>query len=542
MSATAAARDLRRARNAARRERQSLGDALYVIYVSALVAVFPLSALAQSAVPGEGPTRSAYAAVEPLALLTAALVLLVARASAAVRGGPVVLPPEDARMLLTWPVPRRTLLLPALAAAMSRAVGGALLVTAGLLYVDVRQLGSTATSVVRDDLLLPPLLSAVALLLAWLVQSSRAAAAVARVVGGVVGLAAVVALCWAAVQISGDGFTGGLQDIADAGPDSSSLPFSGATNGVASGSGLVVAAVLVVLLVPLVLLSLRATNRVTPEQLLSRSRRADATKTGLKLGFTASVYLTRTEPLRRARRRRKPLPITQSSAQRGVVGKAFLQEQGTPLLPRLLACASVSGAVLAAASHVTPGHNAAPTALWSLGAAGALTVIATRCADPIRLDVDRAPFSAAIPLPHALIARLDILTSAAVTFVGTLLGAVGALVLGVAPGAQAADVILGAAALALLLSAAGALGALSDDPSPFIPPQVAIGYRTSGLIAVVVGVLASGISLRFLAKSDPVPMHAPDRLPMAAFILAIAGIIALLVATFRAKTALTRGR
>ena len=33
------------------------------------------------------------------------------------RGGPVVLPPEEARMLLTWPIPRRALVLPVLVAA-----------------------------------------------------------------------------------------------------------------------------------------------------------------------------------------------------------------------------------------------------------------------------------------------------------------------------------------------------------------------------------------------------------------------------------------
>jgi len=89
------ARDVRRARSRAARERQSLGDALYVIYVTVLVALYPVAILGSRAAPSEGPLRTAAGAVEPLLLLATGLAVLVGRAAGAVRGGPVVLPPAS---------------------------------------------------------------------------------------------------------------------------------------------------------------------------------------------------------------------------------------------------------------------------------------------------------------------------------------------------------------------------------------------------------------------------------------------------------------
>src|SRR5205085_11239901 len=122
---------------------------------------YPLASFASLAAPHPGAVRSAAAQAEPLLLLGLALAVVVGRAAAAVRGGPVSLPPEEGRILLTWPVPRRAIVLPALGAAVSRALLGAAAVSVVLLYVDIRDLGAPAATVLRDDLLLPALVSLV---------------------------------------------------------------------------------------------------------------------------------------------------------------------------------------------------------------------------------------------------------------------------------------------------------------------------------------------------------------------------------------------
>lgn len=537
---TGVAQDVRRARSRARRERQSLGDALYLVYVTALVALYPITILSQQDQPGPGAMRTAVSGAEPLVVLAVGLAVVLGRCAAAVRGGPVVLPPEDARLLLTWPVPRKALVLPALSAALTRAVGGAVLVSLLLVYVDVYDLGSPAAHVLRDDFALPVVLSVLALELAWLVQVSPRVARVARVVGAAGALAAFGGLCWLGRQIAVQGITGSLTQVADLGPGTGVLPFSGGGATGPSDQGLLMLVVLGVLCLLLLPLSLRAAGRVTPEQLLSRSRRADVTRTSLRLGFTSSVYLTRTEPLRRARRKRLALNFG-TSPNAALIAKAFVQEQGAPVLARLLAVAAVTGTVLSAAAHVTPGKSLTGPLVSAVLAALALTVVATRFADPVRLDVDRAPFAAAVPLPHLLLARMDVAVSAAMAFVGTLIGAVGAAALGLVPGPKVAEVMFAGIGLALLMAAGGALGALSDDPSPFLPPWLAVGYRTSGFIAVTFGCAAAALVLRHqsaTAKAGTVS----DRMPFAGFLLAAIGLIAVLVATFRAAGALTRGR
>jgi hypothetical protein len=499
-----------------------------------------VSILGQEDQPGPGALRTAVSGAEPLIVLAVALAVILGRCAAAVRGGPVVLPPEDARLLLTWPVPRKALVLPALTAALTRAVGGAVLVSLLLVYVDVYDLGAPASHVLRDDFALPVLLSVLALELAWVVQVSPKAAQVARLLGALSALAAFGGLCWLGRRIGVDGITGALTDVAKLGPGAGVLPFSGASASGPSDQGLLALVVLAALCLLLLPLSLRAAGRVTPEQLLSRSRRADVTKTSLRLGFTSSVYLTRTEPLRRARRKRVALDLGKST-NAALIGKAFLQEQGAPVIARLLAVAAVTGTVLSAAAHVTPGKSLTGPLVSAVFAALALTVVATRFADPVRLDVDRAPFAAAIPLPHLLLARLDVAVSAALAFVGTLIGAGGAAALGLVPGPKVAELVFAGIGLALLMAAGGALGALSDDPSPFLPPWLAVGYRTSGFIAVTVGCAAAALILRHqsaMAKAGPVA----DRLPFAGLLLGVIGLTAALVATFRAAGALTRGR
>src|SRR3954452_14052003 len=199
------ARDVRRARGRARRERPSLGDLLSVLYVTGLFTTYPLASLAAVAAPHPGPVRTAASRAEPLLLLAVAIAVVVGRAAAAARGGPVSLPPEEGRILLTWPVPRRAVVLPALGAAVTRALVAGVAVSALFLYVDILDLGAPAAAVLRDDLVLPPLVSLVAVLLAWLVQSHPRSGAVARAAAGGVGLTAFVSACWLARELATQG-------------------------------------------------------------------------------------------------------------------------------------------------------------------------------------------------------------------------------------------------------------------------------------------------------------------------------------------------
>ena len=537
-AAVKAAREVRRARSRARRERQSLGDVLYVLYVTVLFVTYPHAALGAQASPGPGPTRLAAADVEPLLLLALAVGVLVARAMAAAAGGPVVLPPEEARLLLTWPVPRASLVLPALGAALSRALGAGLLVSAALLYVDIRYLGAPAAAVLRDDLALPPLLALTTVLVAWQVQARPALVRLARLIGAVVGLSAFIGFCLLVRKIAVLGFTPALAELAGRGPAPGDLPLSGASTGMAAPNGGIVALGLVAVIGALAPVAWQACARSTPELLLTRSRRADVTRTGLKLGFTSSVYLSRTEPLRRARVRR----LTPPSSRRpllAVAGKAIVQEQGTPVLMRLLTGAAVVGGTLAAAARVTPGPLAS-TVVWAGLAGAALTVIASRCADPLRLDVDRAALVGAVPVRRAALVRTDLAVSTSVTFAAIALGVVGGAALGVIATHDVGALLAAGLGLALLLAAAGALGALSDDPSPFLPPSVALGYRTSGLIAVLVGCVVPALLLRL---PDPAGQAATrDRVPGATTALVAVALAAAALATFRATRALQRGR
>ena len=544
--AAAALTAVRRARSAARRERQSLGDALYVLYVTALFVLYGAFALGARATPSPGPLRSPAALAEPLLLCLVALGVVLTRAVSAVRGGPVVLPPEEARVLLTWPVPRRLLVLPALLAAVSRSLAGAALASVLLLYLDVHDLGAPASAVLLDDLLLPALVAVLAVLLAWQVQLRPRAGLLLRPLAVLVGLAAAAGVALVGRELVRDGTAPGLRRLALRGPNPASLPFGGAAGHSAPPPLPVL--VLLLLVVVLALLGLAAASRVSAEELLARSRRADVTRTALKLGFTSSVYLSRTEASRRSRRRRwSPRARTVFGS---LLSKATVQEQGAAVLARLLAAAVVIGALAGAGAHVTPGRGLAATLAWGITGGVALGALATRFADPVRLDVDRAPLAGSLPVPLLLVARADLTASALVLLAGGVLGIVGDVALGVVQAGQVAVLVGGALALAVLSAGAGALGALSDDPSPLLPAGASIGYRASGLIATVLACGGAGLALRLtgtLSSTAPgrvvaVRPVAGQHLTAAITVIAVVAAVASGVAAARAANALRRGR
>ena len=537
-AAAQALTDVRRARTKARRERQSLGDALYVLYVTALFGLYAVSILGSRATPAPGPLRTAAGLAEPMLLVAVAVAVVLARAVAAIRGGPVVLAPEEARVLLTWPVPRRLLVLPALLAACSRALAGAGLVSVLLLYLDVHDLGAPAGAVLRDDLLLPALVALLSVLVAWQVQLRPRLALLLRPVAGLVGVLALAGVALLGRELVRSGTALGLRRAALEGPDPSSLPFGGAAAGSGTRGGLLTLLVLLVLVGLVGLLGLRSSSRCSAEELLARSRRAEVTRTALKLGFTSSIYLSRTEAQRRSRRRRRS--VRSRSAFTALLVKALVQEQGSPVVPRLVAVALVVGGLGGAAAHVTPGRGLASTIAWSLSGGIALGAVATRFADPIRLDVDRAPLVGALPVPLTLIARADLAASTGLFLLGGLVGVAADAGLGVVSAGQLPELAVAALAFAVLATAAGALGALSDDPSPLLPAGLSIGYRASGLAATVVACAGGGLLLRLGGRPDP---HAPGQ-QLVAGVAVVAGVAAITsgVAVARAATSLRRGR
>lgn len=537
-AAAQALTDVRRARTRARRERQSLGDALYVLYVTALFGLYAVSILGSRATPAPGPLRTAAGLAEPALLGGVAVAVVLARAVAAIRGGPVVLAPEEARVLLTWPVPRRLLVLPALLAACSRALAGAGLVTVLLIYLDVHDLGAPASAVLRDDLLLPALVALLTVLVAWQVQLRPWLALLLRPVAGLVGVLALAGVALLGRELVRSGTALGLRRAALEGPDPTSLPFGGAAAGSGTRGGLLMIVVLLALVGLLGLLGLRSASRCSAEELLSRSRRAEVTRTALKLGFTSSIYLSRTEAQRRSRRRRRS--VRSRSAFTALLVKALVQEQGSPVLPRLVAAALVVGALGGAAAHVTPGRGLASTIAWSLSGGIALGAVATRFADPVRLDVDRAPLVGALPVPLTLIARADLAASTGLFLLGGLVGVAADGVLGVVTTGQVPQLVVAALAFAVLATAAGALGALSDDPSPLLPAGLSIGYRASGLAATVAACAGGGLLLRLGGKAGP---HAPgQQLVSGVAVVAVVAAITSGVAVARAATSLRRGR
>jgi hypothetical protein len=140
---------------------------------------------------------------------------------------------------------------------------------------------------------------------------------------------------------------------------------------------------------------------------------------------------------------------------------------------------------------------------------------------------------------YPTVAAYDLLISTAHAFVAGCVGVSGAAALGVLQPSHLLGAFLGGAVLAMLLPAAGALGALSNDPSPFLPPAVALGYRSSGFIAVTFGCVASALLLR---APDASGGAVNSRLGVVApFIALIAGLTAL-VTVKRAAGALRRGR
>ena len=538
-AAAQALSDLRRARTQARRERESLGDALYVLYVSALFGLYAVSILGARATPAPGPLRTSAALAEPLLLAAAAVAVVLARAVGAVRGGPVVLAPEEARVLLTWPVPRRLLVLPALLAACSRALAGAALASVLLVYIDVHDLGAPARAVLRDDLLLPALIALLAVLVAWQVQLRPRLALLLRPAAVLVGAAALAGLALLGRELVRSGTAAGLRRAALEGPAPTSLPFGGAAAGAGTRGGLVSILALLALVGLLGLLGLRAASRCSAEELLARSRRADVTRTALKLGFTSSVYLSRTEAQRRSRRRR--VSVRSRSPFTALLVKALVQEeQGSPVVPRLLAAGLVVGGLGGAAAHVTPGRGLAATVAWSLVGGIALGAVATRFADPVRLDVDRAPLVGALPQPLTLIARADIAASTGMFLVGGLAGVAADLALGVVRPGQVGPLVVAALAFAVLATAAGALGALSDDPSPLLPAGLAIGYRASGLVATVVACTGGGLLLEVGGPAGPVT--GGQQLTSGVAVVAVVAAIASAVTVARAAAALRRGR
>ena len=146
----------------------------------------------------------------------------------------------------------------------------------------------------------------------------------------------------------------------------------------------------------------------------------------------------------------------------------------------------------------------------------------------------------ALPVPLTLIARANLAASTGLFLLGGLVGVAADGVLGVVTTGQVPQLVVAALAFAVLATAAGALGALSDDPSPLLPAGLSIGYRASGLAATVAACAGGGLLLRLGGKAGP---HAPgQQLVSGVAVVAVVAAITSGVAVARAATSLRRGR
>lgn len=536
-------RSLRRSLQRVRRRAIPLLDRIYPAYTTLLLVAYVALFLSSTGDVRIGHRRLADTAAGAAAAHSAGALLLFAvvgvvglAASAAVDGGPIAVPVEELRVLLPTPVPRSALLRRRLARAYGLWLLGAAVVGGVLLLVDVALLSFTVVGSVLPAVGVPLLLAPLIVSIGWLVERSPRGRAVGRVVG-IVAVAAVAAAALAMAQAVGaQGQVAGWDRARTVVHD---VGLGQVATALQPGSSRGRQAVALVVLAGIVLVVMgfawwRSTH-ISAERLSSRSGRSQALRTALLLGFTSSAYVTRTAAARRRRRRRwtPRLPETPVGA---VLAKATLQEQGSPLVARvLLAAASygVIGAGLLSQPRVT---THLPVQVGGIIAGVVLAAVATRFADPLRVDAELTTPVGSLPLGYRLVAGIDLLLPAVTFAVGAVVGSVGVTALGVAPWARLPALVALGVLLAPAVAAMGALSATANSPSPNLSPGIQAAFRLRGLIGSVV--LVSLIAL-FL---HPIVGQHSDTRPTAYVVLVLGDVVLGFLAIRSAATALLRAR
>jgi hypothetical protein len=536
-------RALRRSVQRVRRRAIPLLDRIYPAYTSLLLVAYLALFLNSTGDIRIGHRKVAETAAGAAAAHSLGALLLFATvgavglvASAAVDGGPIAVPVEELRVLLPTPVPRSSLLRRRLARAYVLWLLGAALVAGFVLLVVVAVLSFTIAGSVLPAVAVPLLVAPLVVSVGWLVERSPRGRTAGRVVGTVAVAAVLAAVLAMAEAIGAQTQVAGWDRARTVVRDVGLGPVArGLQPGAPISRQLVVVVGLGVVTAVLVAIAWWRTSYVSAERLASRSGRSQALRTALLLGFTSSAYVTRTAAARRRRRRRwtPQLPDTPVGA---VLAKSTLQEQGSPLVARILLAAAsygVIGAGLLSAPRVT---THLPVQIGGILAGIGLAAVATRFADPLRVDAELTTPVGSLPVGYRLVAGIDLLLPAVTFAVGAVIGSVGVTALGVAPWSRLPALVVLGVLLAPAVAAMGALSATANSPSPNLSPGVQAAFRLRGLIGSVV--LVSLIAL-FL---HPIVGQRSDTRPTAYVVLIIGDVVLVFLAIRSAATALLRAR
>ncbi len=478
-------------RAAARQRRRDLpwDQRMYPWYVSILVMGYlalglsgtPNVRIGKTKIAGTAAGSAATACIgDLLALLAVAVV--GASVAAAVHAGPVVLWPEDARVLLPSPVARAALLRRQLLIAYARAAALAAVASGVLLLVEVALLSQTTARALPGAIVVPQLIGLTAVAAGWLLQAVPSLKTAARAI-----FLLVIALLLAtagsvALELGRHGQLAGWARLQHLGrfPGASLLRDAGQPG--TSGARLAVAltAFAAIGLTLAVVGWLRA-RRVTAEQVSGRAGRAVAVRTALRLGYTSSAYVVRTGPARRQRTHRRYLEFP--SRDGALVSKAALQEQGASLLGRVV-LAAVAVALLEAGLFArAPVTTLNPVLAGGLVAGAVFAALATRYADSLRIDVELSTPATALPAPLSRLAGADLAVPAAIFAVGGASAGPVLASLGLQPWTRVPVLLIFGVLLGPAAAAVAGLSATANNPSPFLSAAVATAIRLRGLIS-----------------------------------------------------------
>jgi hypothetical protein len=289
-------------------------------------------------------------------------------------------------------------------------------------------------------------------------------------------------------------------------------------------------AVLAALAALLTVWGLIRVRSVSAEQLIERSGRSVAVRTALLVGMTSSAYVTRTARSRR-RRKHRWAPAGLRTPRAALFVKAFLQEQGTPILARITLAATTTTLIdgmLFGKRHQT---TLTPTLVVGIAAGIVLAATATRFADPLRVDIELNTPAGSLPLAFRHIAIAD-LAAPALTF--TAGGVVAALItpaLSLVSWTYLPLLVVFGAALGPAAAAICALSAASNVPLVLASSTASFAVRARGLIASIVLVSAVAAAAQ--------PAHDRSQATAGALAGALVVLLALTALTFRIAAAMS---
>jgi hypothetical protein len=461
-----------------------------------------------------------------------------ASVAAAIYAGPVVLWPEDARVLLPSPVSRAVLLRRQLLSAYARAIALGVVTSGLLILVEVGLLSQAARQVLPGAVAVPLLIALTSVSAGWLVQAVPALRQPARVIFLLVLALLLVVAGSVALELGRHGQLAGWARLHRLGhlPGVSFLRDAGQPG--TSAKRLVVSLVaFAALALVLAIIGWFRAGRVSAEQVFARAGRAVAVRTALRLGYTSSAYVVRTGPARRQRTRRRYVAFPGQNG--ALLSKAVLQEQGASVAGRIiLACVGVAvlDAGLFARAPVTTKN---PVLAGGIVAGVVFAGLATRYADSLRIDVELSTPATALPAMLSRVAGADLAAPAAIFAVGGALAAPVLALLGLQPWSRLAVLLVFGLLLGPAAAAVAGLSATGNNPSPFLSSAVATAFRLRGFIASIV--LMVGIAFTQHPPALHPARHSPSAVGAVVALVFIDGVL-IAVALWTGKVALLRAR